>query len=144
MPKLRLEELRPSVEVAGLSCSVNVGSALLALAVSVTVCALDTADTVAEKLALLAPAATFTDAGTVTAVLLLARLTENPPLAAAALRVTVQASDPAPVMVELAQDSAVSTGTPVPVKAIEAEAPVDELLERLSVPVAAPDAAGSN
>jgi hypothetical protein len=71
-----------------------------------------TAETVAEKLALVAPAATVSEAGTVTAALLLARFTVNPPLAAASFRVTVQASVPAPVIDALLQESVESaTGT---------------------------------
>jgi hypothetical protein len=69
-----------------------------------------TADTVAVKLAVVDPAATVTEAGTVTAELLLARLTANPPLGAAAFSVTVQLSVPAPVIDPLAQVSALNTG----------------------------------
>jgi hypothetical protein len=144
LPKLRLEELKLSVGVVAFNCSVKDGSAELAFAVRVTVCAVDTAEMVAEKVALAAPARTVKDAGTVTAVLLLARLTANPPLAAAALRVTVQVSVPAPVMEELAQESPVSTGTPVPVRLTTEDAPLDELLASTNVPVAAPALAGSN
>ncbi|MGB6746014.1 MAG: hypothetical protein WBE38_20360, partial [Terracidiphilus sp.] len=74
------------------------------VAVSVAVCAVETAAAVAEKLAVVAPAATVTEAGTATEELLLARLTENPPVAAAAFRVTVQASVAAPVTEELEQE----------------------------------------
>jgi hypothetical protein len=73
-----------------------------------------TADTVAVKLAVVDPAATVTEAGTVTAELLLARLTANPPLGAAAFSVTAQLSVPAPVIDELVQLSALNTGTLVP------------------------------
>ena len=86
-----------------------------ALAVNVAVCAVVTVVAVAVKLALVAPAATVTVAGTVTAELLLARLTVNPPLGAAALSATVQLSVPAPVIVPLAQlneeRAAVGVGT---------------------------------
>ena len=75
----------------------------MALAVNVAVCAVVTVVAVAVKLALVAPAATVTVDGTVTAELLLARLTANPPLGAVALNATVQVSVPAPVMVPLAQ-----------------------------------------
>ena len=85
-----------------------------ALAVSVAVCAVLTADTVAEKLALVAPAATVTDAGTDTAELLLARFAANPPLPAAALSVTVQLSVPAPVMEPLVQVRPERAGVAVP------------------------------
>jgi hypothetical protein len=92
------------------SCSAKVLATLLALAVSVTVWAVLTEDTVAVKLAVVDPAATVTEAGTVTAELLLARLTANPPLGAAPLRVTVQLSVPAPVIDELVQFRLVKVG----------------------------------
>jgi hypothetical protein len=85
------------------SCRSKVSATLPALAVKVTVCAGLTAETVAEKLAVVAPAATMAVAGTVTAELLLARLTVKPPLGAAALSATVQVSIPDPVIDPLAQ-----------------------------------------
>ncbi len=57
----------------------------------------------AVKLPVVAPAATVTLAGTVTAELLLAKLTVSPPVGAAALNVTVQLSVPAAVIDPLAQ-----------------------------------------
>jgi hypothetical protein len=66
------------------------------------------------NVALVAPDATVTDAGTVTAVLLLARLTTNPPLGAAVFNVTVQLSVPAPVIDPLVHVKPVSTGTATP------------------------------
>src|ERR1700691_5737020 len=101
----------------------RVSVTLPADAVSVTVCAVETAETVAEKLALVAPEATVTEVGAVTAVVLLAKQTVNPPLAAAAFSDTVQASVPALVMEEFEQVSELSTGMPVPLKLIEVEAP---------------------
>jgi hypothetical protein len=74
-----------------------------ALAVSVAVCVVLTEETLAVKLVLVAPDATVTEAGTVTAELLLARATVSPPLAAAAFSMTVQLSVPAPVIDPLAQ-----------------------------------------
>ena len=103
-----------------------------------------TADTVAEKLPVVDPAATVTEAGTVTAVLLLARLTANPPLAAATFSVTVQLSVPAPVIDPLVQLSPLNTGTPVPLRLINVEVPLDELLVRVNEPLAAPAIVGSN
>ena len=91
-----------------------------------------TAETLAEKPALVAPAATVTEAGTTTDELLLARLTVNPPLAAAVLSETVQASLPAPVIEAFVQERAVSTGVPVPLRPIAVEAPVEELLASVS------------
>jgi hypothetical protein len=103
-----------------------------------------TEETVAEKLALAAPAATVTEAGTVTDALLLDRLAVKPLLAAAAFSDTVQTSVPDPVMDELEQASPLSTGTPVPLSVTTAVPFVDELLAMVSVPFAAPAAAGSN
>ena len=143
-PKAMLVALMLRVGDAAPSCRANVFEAVPALAVSVTVAAVLTEETVAEKPALVAPAATLTVAGTVTALLLLARLTANPPLAAAVLNVTVQLSVPAPLIEPLVQARPVSTGTPVPLKLITIEVPVEELLLRVSVPLAAPAAEGSN
>jgi hypothetical protein len=82
---------------------------LPALAVSFTVVATLTEETVTVKLALLAPTGTVTEAGTVTADLLLASLTANPPLAAAAFNVTVQLSVPDPVIEFVLQLNSVKT-----------------------------------
>jgi hypothetical protein len=65
---------------------------------------------VAVKLAVVAPAATVTAAGTVTAALLLARSTAKPPLAAAALSLTVQLSLPAPVTATWSQLKELNSG----------------------------------
>jgi hypothetical protein len=135
------------VGTAAFNCTAKVSETLLALAVNVTVCAVLTKEIVAEKLALVAPAATVIEDGTVTAELFLARLTENPPLAAAALSPTVQASVPAPVIELLLQESELSaagTAVPVPLRAMMVEAPVEELLARASCPVTAPAVVGSN
>jgi hypothetical protein len=110
----------------------------------VTACAVLTEATVAEKAALVAPAVTVTEAGTVTEALLLTRLTVKPPLPAAALSETEQASVPAPVMEVFVQERPVSIGTPVPLRLIAAALLVDELLTMVSVPLAAPAAVGSN
>ncbi len=103
-----------------------------------------TEETVAVKVAVVEPAATATVVGTVTAELLLARLTAKPPVAAAAFRVTVQLSVPAPVIEPLAQLSPLSTGTPVPLRPTMVEEPPEELLVNVSEPEAAPAVAGSN
>lgn len=97
----------PVVPPDAFNCSEKVSELLLAEAISVAVCAEVTAEAVAVKLALDAPAATVTDAGTLTALLLLARLTViAPPVAA--VSVTVQASVTAPVSVPLPQESALN------------------------------------
>jgi hypothetical protein len=98
---------RVGVPAFAFSCSPNPLETPPALAVSVTDCAVLTADAVAVNPALVALAGTVIEAGIVTALLLLDRLTGNPPLGAAELNVTVQASVPAPVNVELLQVKAV-------------------------------------
>ena len=79
------------------SCSAKVLLTLPAVAESVSVCDEVTAATVAVKLALLAPEATVTLEGTVTADPLLDKETVIPPLDAAPLSVTVHESVPAAV-----------------------------------------------
>ena len=73
------------------------------VAVSVTVCEVVTPDTLAAKFALVALGGTDTETGTLTALLLLARLTIMPLLEAGALNVTLQPSVPDPIIDELAQ-----------------------------------------
>ncbi len=60
------------------------------VAVTVTVCDDGIVPAVAEKVAVLAPAATVTEAGTVSRVLLSDKVTETPPVGAALESVTVQ------------------------------------------------------
>lgn len=83
--------------VAAFSCTGKVLETAPAAAVSVTACAELTDATVAVNPALVALAATVTEDGTVTDVLLLESPTLNPLLPAGAFNVTVQASAPAPV-----------------------------------------------
>jgi hypothetical protein len=118
------------------------------VAVRVTVCAVVTEAMVAEKAALVALAGTVTVAGRVTAGLLLERLTFNPPLPAAELRVTVQTSVPDPVIEALVQESTlgvpgVAAPVPVPLRLIIAIGLVEEVLVRVSAPVTAPVVVGS-
>ncbi len=89
----------------------NVLETLPAVAVSVPVWVELTAETVAEKLAVVALPATVTEAGTTTSVLELARVTVVPPLGAAPLSVTVHASVPDPVIDEFVQEKALRVGT---------------------------------
>src|SRR5580692_9079390 len=99
-----------TVDVSAFNCREKVCETLPVVAFRVTVCAVVTAETVAENMTLVAVAGTVTEGGTVTAVLLLDRATLTPPLPAAALSVTVQESVPAPVIDEFTQDSALTTG----------------------------------
>jgi hypothetical protein len=144
LPNARLVELTPSVGFDAPSCSAKVVETLPALADSVAVVAVVTAFTVAIKLPLLVPPANATLTGTVTAELLLARLTENPLLGAAVFSVTVQLSVPAPEIDPLEQLSPVSTGTPVPLSATAVPVPPDELLVSAKAPVADPADVGTN
>jgi len=57
----------------------------------------------AAKVALVEPEGTITEVGTLTALLLLARLTDNPEVGAGALTVTEQVSLPAPTIVDVEQ-----------------------------------------
>jgi hypothetical protein len=68
---------------------------------------------VAVNPAVVAPYGTVTDAGTAITTLPLDRLTLNPPLGAAELSVTVQASVAAPVTGELAQERALNVAAEV-------------------------------
>jgi hypothetical protein len=93
-----------------------------------------TAVAVAVKVAVVAPAATVTLAGTVTAALLLVRVTVCPPVAAAPARVTVQASVPAPVNCAFAQVrpltgwGCAAADAPMPLRSTTVALPVVELL----------------
>ncbi len=134
LPKAMVVAFTLSVGVPVPSCRAMVPVTLPALAVRVAVCAVLTAETVAEKLAVVEPAATVTEAGTVTAELLLARLTTKPPVGAAALSPTVHVSVPAPVIVPLAQLSADSFAVGVGTASCRAMVPVT--LPALAVRVA--------
>jgi len=114
------------------------------LAVIVTVCAVLVAVAVKLKLALFWPDATVTDAGTITAALLLERLTASPLLSAAAFSVTVQISEPDPVIDPVAQVRPFTIGTPIPVKLTLRAWLSDELLLSDNCPVVVPEAVGSN
>ncbi len=110
LPNGRLAGLIVNVDTApaAFSCREKLLETLPALAFSVTDCADVTADTLAVNPTRVAFAGTVTVAGTVTAALLLARLTLKPPLPAAEVSVTVQPSLPDPVMDLLLQESALN------------------------------------
>jgi hypothetical protein len=110
VPNASVEELTVSPGVAAFSCSAALADTPLAVAVRVALCAVVTAEAVAVKPADVAPLATVTDAGTVTALLLLDRFTASPPLPAAEVSVTVQASVAAPVSALPVQESPLSEG----------------------------------
>jgi hypothetical protein len=143
-PKAMVVAFTLSVGTAAPSDRAKVFDTLPALTVRVAVCAVLTEETVAVKVAVVDPAATVTEAGTVTVELLLARLTAKPPVGAAAFSVTVQLSVPDPVNEPLVQLSPLSIGTPVPLRVTRAEVPLEELLVRVSEPEMAPATVGSN
>jgi hypothetical protein len=130
-----------------LSCRLKVFATLPAVAVSVAVWVEVTAATVAENVAVVAPAVTVTVAGTVTDVLLLARVTAWPPAGAAAFSVTVHESVPAALYDDDVQLSPLSTPaveSPVPLSVTVAVGFADALLVIRIDPVAAPAVVGSN
>jgi hypothetical protein len=75
LPNARLEALRLSAGTEAPNCRAKVCATPPRLAVIVEACTEVTGETLAEKSALFAPAGTVTEAGTTTALLLLARLT---------------------------------------------------------------------
>jgi hypothetical protein len=120
-----------------------------ASAVRVTVCEAVTALTVATKFALVAFAATVTDDGTVTALLLLVRSTTCPLLPAGALSSTVQLSVVEPVIVLLVQAREVRlvvvwAAAPVPLKPTCRLFASVALLVIFNCPLADPAADGAN
>ncbi len=97
-------------DVAGLSVIASICDTPLAVAVSVTVCLVLMADAVTLKAALVAPAATFTEAGGCSALLLLESVT-TVWLVAAALRYTEHAVVAGPVNVCVAHESLLNVAT---------------------------------
>ena len=147
LPNDRAVALTFSVGVAAFSCRANPLEVPPALAEIVADCAVVTDVTVALNDVLADAAGTVTEAGTVTALLLLERLTATPPLGAGPVNVTVHASVPAPVIDELLQDTALTVGAvvvPVPLKLTAAVGLVDELLVIVSCPDTEPAVVGSN
>jgi len=145
LPKARVLALTVNVDVDAPSCRARVLEVPPEVAVRVAVVALVTATMSAEKLALVEPAGTVTEAGSVTERMLLVRVTACPPVGAAELSVTEQPSVKAPIMEVLEQVRPLRVGPrPVPVRLTLAVALVEELLEMVSVPVAAPAVVGSN
>ena len=90
-----------------------------AVAVSFTVCAVETAATFAGKAAYAEKPGMVIEAGTFTSALLLASETVTPPFGAEPERVTLQESARDPTMEEVLQLSALNVGAwavPVPVR----------------------------
>jgi hypothetical protein len=144
LPNEMLAALRPSVDVPAFNCTVKVIELEPEAAVRVADCAVLTEVTVAVNAALVAPAATVTDPGTVTALSQLVRVTLVPPVGAAEFNVTVQTSDPAPVIDAFPQVRLVVTGMPVPLRLAVVVEPLVELLAMVSVPETSPEDTGLN
>jgi hypothetical protein len=116
------------------------------VAVNVMVCEDATANALAGKLALFAPDTTVTEAGTVSApLLLLVRFTAIPFVGAASLSVTVQLSVPVPMMEAFAHFSDESEIAPLPCSFTAADRSIEEtvLPAMLSCPVESVVDAGS-
>ena len=146
-PKVSEVALTVSAGTAAFNCTANPFETPPALAVTVADCAVLTDDTVAVNAALVALAGITTDAGTLTALLLLERLTLSPLLEAAELNVTVQASVPEPVIDAVLQerpDKVAAAAAPLPVRPTAVVGLEDELLEIVSCPVTDPDVVGAN
>jgi Na+/H+-dicarboxylate symporter len=104
---------------AGLSCSETDLVVAPVVAVSFTVCVVDTADASAVKPTVVDVAGMVTEAGTVTFVLLLLSATVTPPCGADPDKVTLQESDAEPMIVVVLQDIALTVGAvfvPVPLR----------------------------
>jgi hypothetical protein len=100
-----------SVAVPAYSSNAKLFVTPFAFAVSVAVCVNLTGDTAAENPTLVALPGTVTELGTLTAPLLLERLTFIPPLRAAEVSVTVQASELVPTIEALAHERVLNVGT---------------------------------
>lgn len=142
LPKARVPVLRVSSGLATSTSTSAVSETPPALAVRVTSCDAVTAEAVAWNSALVAPAATVTDAGTARTELLLDRLMVMPPLAAAALKLTEQESDVSSRMELLVQVSELSAGAlvarPVPERLMTLVGSDATLLVTVIWPVAFP------
>ena len=144
LPNETVVALRDSAGVAAFSCSARLCDELFALAVTVAVCAVLTEATLAEKDALDEPAGTVAPAGSVTAVLLLARLTLVPPVGAGPDKITAHGSTSDPVIDVLLQDIADTVGNgavPVPLRLTVARG---ALLEIANCPATEPALVGLN
>jgi hypothetical protein len=130
---LQIMELR--VDVAAFNWRLKVLKTEPALAVSVTACDELEDETFAVNPTLVAYGGTFTVAGTVTAPLLLDKLTGSPALGAIPLSVTVHATVPAPEIDPGLQESALRAAMPDPLRLTTEVGLTEELLETVIIPV---------
>jgi hypothetical protein len=144
VPKEMLFAFRLSAAEAAFSCNESVFEEVLLVAVNTADCALVTDDTFAVNDALVAVAGTVTEAGTVTILLLLVRLTLTPPVGAEPDRLTTQESANDPVIDALLQLTALMFGVtvvPVPLRLTVAEG---ALLAIVNTPLVEMAEVGSN
>ncbi len=120
LPNATLDVLTLIVDTTAPRLKLNAADPPAEVALNATFCAVPTAETRAVNAALVDPAATVTVAGTTTAVLLLDRLTTDPPVGVAELRVTLQVSFTIPLTDALAHESEDTFGA---VCALEASVP---------------------
>jgi len=142
LPKATLAALSFSAGVSAFNFTARALVTVPALAVIVAVCAVSTQFVVAVNLALETLAGTITAVGTLKEASLLERATANPPVAAAAFKETVHTSVVDPETAELAQESPVNSGVPVPLMLITAFGAADEVLVMVNRPAAAPARSG--
>ncbi|MGA3035041.1 MAG: hypothetical protein ABSD70_17275 [Terracidiphilus sp.] len=144
LPNGKLVALIPIVATPGPTVNSYFFDRFPDFAINVTVCDVLGVATEASKLALVVPDATVTDAGTVTAVELLDRLTADPLLSAAVFRLTVHTSVPAPVIDPSLHVSPLTTATPWPDRPTFLTSPSDEVFANCNWPFEVPAPAGSN
>jgi hypothetical protein len=142
LPNESDDAFRLSACVAAFSCSETALELPPVVAVSVTDCVLPTGATFAVKAVLVAPAATVTELGIVTAGLLVPSATLNPPAVAGPDRLTVHETAIDPVIEVLLHDTALTTGIPVAPVALRLTAAEGALPETVSCPVTEPAVVG--
>jgi len=130
--------------VAAFNCNEVVRELFWAFAVSVTNWALLTEAALAVNVAVEVVAGTVIELGTLTALLLLARLTITPPVGAEPDKVTMHASASDPVIDVLAQDTALTVAGRVVPAPLKPTVTVGALLEIVNCPVTAPALLGLN
>jgi hypothetical protein len=109
-PKVTVDVLKVRTGVAAFSCSKTDFDVLPLVAVRVADCAVATEATPAVKRPFVDPAGIVMLAGTVTALLLLARFTVSPPVGAEPDKLSVQVSASVPMIEALLQETALTVG----------------------------------
>jgi hypothetical protein len=142
LPKESDDAFRLSACVAAFSCSEIALELVPVVAVNVTDCVLPTGATFAVKAVLVAPAATVTELGIVTAELLVPSATVNPPAGAGPDRPTEHGTAIDPVIEVVLHDTVLTTGVAVAPVALRLTAAADALLEIDNCPVTEPAVVG--